>query len=291
LEGQGAEVVPFDLKKISIKMSQKNKIEFYLNEKLFEFDALFNYGFMSPHAYKGFMQVVEAVEQQGKVCLHSSDVQRALDSKFTQAIKFAKADVPVPDTFASFSIKGVKEVYKSHFGENEKSIVKRLDDYGGDGVFKCDYHDNGIDLFAKYFWAQEYCLIQRFVPDSLCQSVRVLCFNGKAMACIKFEDPSSDFKSNGGYHENFKQQSLEGTGEEHVYYELAEKAVAAIDSDMVICGIDILESKIYGRVVLEINGWPDLPDTSVVPGLDTCEALAKAFIKTICKSKSIKGKP
>ena len=41
---------------------------------------------------------------------------------------------------------------------------------------------------------------------------------------------------------------------------MAERAVSSLDEDILVAGVDILDSKKHGLLVLEVNCWPDLYD-------------------------------
>jgi len=61
--------------------------------------------------------------------------------------------------------------------------LKKFEDYCGDGVRKCDLADKSINCAAKMLWEKQYTLVQKFIPDSIGKSIRVLCIGGKAYAC------------------------------------------------------------------------------------------------------------
>ena len=42
------------------------------------------------------------------------------------------------------------------------------------------------------------------------------------------------------------------------YFKIAEKACASIDPHLTIGGVDILDSRKNGIVILEINSWPEI---------------------------------
>jgi glutathione synthase/RimK-type ligase-like ATP-grasp enzyme len=58
--------------------------------------------------------------------------------------------------------------------------------------------------------------------------------------------------------------------------------MAAIDSEIIVCGVDILDSKLYGNVVLEINGWPWIPENPTSSlGVDVLDEFARCFISKV----------
>lgn len=57
------------------------------------------------------------------------------------------------------------------------------------------------------------------------------------------------------------------------YFDLAEKACKAIDENLTIGGVDILDSQKFGLQVLEINSWPEIFDSIEATKLPLLEYL------------------
>lgn len=271
----GATVLPFDLLDISITVSKDN-ILFYLKKELFEFDALLNYGYMSPFKDVAWKYLLSAVEKANKFVFHTSDVLKVLDNKLLQAFHYTSAGVNVPETFAGFSVNSVKSIMENNFEKKEASINKRLSDYAGDGVKKCDYTAVNVNAFAKAYWQGEYSLIQKMIPDSLGRSIRVLLMGGKAFAVAEYQDQVGDFRSNISYYQGFKLENITGTKRAEPFVALAEKAGRSV-GDLVIGGVDILDSNEKGPVVLEINSYPDLYDIEASCKVDMFANFIKVY--------------
>lgn len=79
-------------------------------------------------------------------------------------------------------------MYTSNFPD--KSIIKTLSDYGGDGVKLSKVPDEGVTVISKFLWNSVPTLSQKFVPDVWGKSIRVLCFNCKGFACAQYVDKS-----------------------------------------------------------------------------------------------------
>lgn len=58
--------------------------------------------------------MVSAFENMKKVCLHSENTSRILDNKYLQGLHYAKAGIPIPDTFIGFELPAVRHIYKSN---------------------------------------------------------------------------------------------------------------------------------------------------------------------------------
>ncbi len=273
----GAKVLPFSLEELSVEVYQ-GKINFYINKELFEFDALLNYGYMSPFKDVAWKYILSCAEKAKKFTLHTSQVLKVLDNKLLQGIHYSSAGVNVPETFAGFSVNSVKAIMKNNFEEREVSINKLLNDYAGDGVKKCDYTAVNVNAFAKAYWHDEYSLVQKMISDSIGKSIRVLLMNGKAFLVAEYQDQMGDFRSNVSYYQGFKLERIEGERAQP-FVDLAEKAGRSI-GHLIIGGVDILDSKEKGLVVLEINSYPDLYDMEASTKIDTFQY----FIKIYCES-------
>jgi predicted ATP-grasp superfamily ATP-dependent carboligase len=70
-----------------------------------------------------------------------------------------------------------------------------------------------------------------------------------------------------------------------IYENLAKKAVNSINfnnkENMLISGVDILDSKKFGNVILEVNPWPDIFDIQKSTNINVFDALAKCFVNKV----------
>lgn len=242
------------------------------------------YGYMSPLHMQSYVYIVSAFENQGKACLHNERVTRILDNKLLQGICYAKAQIPIPDTFAGFELDAVRNFYRSNI--KDKSIIKSLSDYGGDGVKLSKHPDDGITCVSKMLWNNVQTLTQKFVPDVWGRSIRVLLIKGKASAWAEYQDKSSDFRSNVSYHDNFQLVPITDEKLRARYSEIAEKAALSVDKDITVAGVDILDSKTQGCFVLEINCWPDLYDIEHVTQIPVFNLFIKTFYEKVLHNKA-----
>ncbi len=221
----------------------------------------------------------------GITTLHTSEHERILNNKFQQSLRFSRAGVPIPNTHMGFSIASFNSIASENY--QGSSIIKKLDDYGGDGVSKCEHWRNLVNLAAKSLWNNEYTLFQEYVPDSEGRSIRVLCINGKAVAAAEYIDKSSSFKSNVSFEDLFTLKSLMGSESFDKYAKLGEDTVKSL-GQLTIAGVDILDSKKLGCVVLEVNGWPDIYDIAFQTKEDIFSIFTSAFVDKCFVNK--KGK-
>jgi ribosomal protein S6--L-glutamate ligase len=282
LESNGAEVHRFNIEDIHIFVNKSTGIEIYVKNEKVIWDGFLSYGYMSDFHYEAYHYIVSSLEMAGIVTLHTSENEKILNNKFQQSLRFSKFGVPVPNTHMGFSIPTYTNIASQHY--QGKSIIKKLDDYGGDGVSKCDHWRNLVNLAAKNLWRNEYTLFQEYVPDSEGRSIRVLCINGKTVAVAEYIDKSDNFKSNVSFEDLFTLKSLMGAENYEKYSQLGETAVKSI-GNLTVAGVDILDSEKLGCVVLEVNGWPDIYDIAFQTKQDVFGIFTSAFIGKCCVNK------
>lgn len=287
LEFNGAEVQRFNIEDIHIFVNKLSGIEIFLKNEKVIWDGFLSYGYMSDFHYEAYHYIVSSLEMSGIVTLHTSENEKILNNKFQQSLRFSKADVPIPNTHMGFSIPTYTHIASQHY--KGKSIIKKLDDYGGDGVSRCDHWRNLVNSAAKNLWRNEYTLFQEYVPDSEGRSIRVLCINGKTVAVAEFIYKSDGFKSNVCFDENlFVLNSLMGDEKFEKYSQLGEKAVKSI-GNLTIAGVDILDSKKLGCVVLEVNGWPDIYDIANQTKINVFDIFTSDFVDKCYANKLSKN--
>ncbi|XP_002164646.3 probable alpha-L-glutamate ligase [Hydra vulgaris] len=277
LRNEGAEVIPFTYQNFYFKGS-KNGIDLYIDNKVIDLDGFLSYGYRSKNNMDIYMYVVQMMEQKGVVCLHSHEIDCIINSKLLQSIYFGKAKIPIPDTYQTFDIQSTKTLVESV--DIAPCIVKLHDGYGGAGVSKIDHKNGIINFVGKCIWKNEHILVQKYVPDSIGRSVRVLCFNGKTFSIAEYQDLSGSLLSNASYGDKFRLNSLMSHPKYNIYAEVAEKALSSL-GDILIGGVDILDSKTEGVVVLEVNGFPDIFDNWLITGKCGFHQLAKCFMDKI----------
>ncbi|CAD8051003.1 unnamed protein product [Paramecium primaurelia] len=182
----------------------------------------------------------------------------------------------LPRCGASFSLNTFKENLRRF---NNKSIIKEVLGYEGTGVKLSINHNQSMELFCKSMWNGEQAIIQDFVDDTIGRSIRVLVIGGKAVSVTEFQD-NVDFKSN-GYSDDFTIESKMDSDKKCEYFQIAEKACAAIDPHLTIGGVDILDSMKNGMVVLEINSWPEMTFSQEATGLPLLGKFGYEFIEKI----------
>lgn len=283
-EELGCTIVSFEIQDIHFKMSQTNGTEIFIKNKIIKFDGFLSYGYMSKFNFDAYFYILNAFHILNIPTSYNPEDQRIMNSKLLQSFCFTRNNIPIPDTHAAFAKTKFKEIIPDAYPKG--GILKTLDDYGGSGVTNEITANNLIDSATKILWRNEYTLFQKFITDSIGKSIRVLCINSKAVGCVQFTDKTHNFRSNISYgFENFSLDSMMESEKFAEYAKLGEAAVKSIGNNILAAGVDILDSKEYGLLVLEVNCWPDLIDTGDSVGKDFLKLFASTFIeKCLCKN-------
>jgi glutathione synthase/RimK-type ligase-like ATP-grasp enzyme len=96
-----------------------------------------------------YKYLVSSFEAMNKPTLHSERVTNILDNKLLEGLQFTKHRIPIPETFCGFELPALKNIYKEF---TDKSIIKTLSDYGGDGVKLSKHPDEGLTTCSKFMW-------------------------------------------------------------------------------------------------------------------------------------------
>ena len=283
LELFGMRVQKFELNEINFLLYE-GKIRVFIKNEEVHVDGFLAYGYMSKFNYESYLLIISTFERMNIPCLHTVQVETILSNKYLQATYYASAGIPIPKTFQGYSINSYKNIMTREFTDN-KVIVKRLDDYGGDGVKRCETPELAANFASKLFYDKKHTLFQEYIKDSFGKSIRVLCIAGKAVGVVEYEDKVGNFLSNCMYgFENYSLNSLMNSPDRFKYIELAEKAINCI-GNVTIGGVDILDSKEHGLVVLEINGFPDIYDMAHAINQELFKSFANAYHDKIKKNK------
>lgn len=281
----GLEVLLIDLDDISFEISN-GLIKLFIKKIETQVDGFLAYGWMSPLHYKAYLYIISTFDSMGVTCLHSSEIEKIITDKYLQSLCFTRNKIPFPSIFQGYSIPAYKDIANRAFQDKQYSVFKLLDDYGGDGIKRCETNELLVSTASKALWRKEYCIFQKYVPDSEGRSIRVLCIDSKAVAIAEYHDKTGSFLSNVSYGEFFKLESLMNHEKFIDYIELGEKAAKSI-GELTICGVDILDSKSEGLVVLECNGFPDIFDISNSTQVNVIEEFIKAFKIKVIKQKEL----
>lgn len=282
LQLHGLKVIKTTIDEINFEITTDN-IKLFINNEYTIIDAFLSYGYMSQFHYEAYLFIMKTFETMNVTCLHTAENEKTLMNKYLQALSFSKGKIPIPNTFKGYSVESFKNIANRNF-TNKYSMIKKLEEYGGDGVKRCETKELIISLAAKLFWKNEYCIFQDYINDSEGKSVRVLCIDNKAIAVAEYVDKSNNYISNCSYGDFFELRDLKDHPKYNEYIELGEKAVRSI-GNLTLGGVDILDSKEHGLVVLEINGFPDLFDIAHTTKKDVFSMLAEAFKEKICRNK------
>ena len=297
----GALILPLNLLDLSIVINRcptKKQNQSYIlkKNKNIAMHGFFSYGYMSPFNFNSYQYLISSLHKMKMPLLYTPKQMNILSDKYNQALQFLQYQIPIPSTAISFGLEGYKNLAKRKF--HHSSVLKELNDYGGDGVFLHNNKESLINQVAKKIWNNKLSLIQQKIEDCFGKSIRVLLINNKPVAVAEYINKKKDeFKSNNSFgYNNFELKCLMKHPNRKKYENLAINAVNAIsgndlcdDNDKVmIAGVDILDSKKHGMVVLEVNPWPDLFDIRESTKVDVFDLLAKEYVNKVKKSMNKK---
>jgi ribosomal protein S6--L-glutamate ligase len=294
LENQGAKVIRMKLEEIRFKLDRngdqkQDKIGLYIGDNQIKLDGFLNYGAMSQINYKAVIYINNSLHSMGVALLHEPEYEYLLNDKYLQGLNYTANGISTPSQGIGFSVESMKYTLDNNYND-EPCISKRLNDYGGDGINLHLNKDTALSHFAKVIWSHDFALVQKYIKDVQGKSVRVTCVNGKAKAVAEFNDKTGNFKSNNNYgFELFSLDSLMESPKLNEYIELGEKACKSITggkTDLVIAGVDIVDSKENGLLVLETNLWPDVFDITESTKIDIFDLFIKAFYDKVVENKS-----
>ena len=285
LKHQGAEVIKFKLEDIFFKASS-NGIEIFVNGEKCELDGFLSYGYRKKINMEAYYNIVKIMQEKGVSCLHSHNMELILNNKLLQAVQFAKAKIAIPDTYQSFEIKSTQQLVDTL--DVLPCVIKPFNDYCGDSIIKLDHKASIVNTIGKSLWKGEYLLMQKYIPDYYGKSLRVLCFNAKCYGIIEYEDTNGDFRSNASFGDGCRFYSRMDHPKFEIFKQVAENAVKALGEDVLVAGVDLLDSEKEGVIVLEINGWPDLYEVWHETKKSTYNKLALEFLEKIKKNLKLK---
>ena len=273
---KGVSIIPFKAQDFFYK-ANKDGIEIYINNELCKFDGFFSYGYRKKSSFEAYMYIAKIMQETNIICLHESNNDLILNNKFLQSIHFAKSNLPIPDTYQTFDVKSTISLCDKF--EITPCLAKPLSDYTGDGIVKLTNKGGIINTVGKSIWKGENILLQKFIPDSIGRSVRVLCFNNKAFTIVEYNSNCGDIRSN-IYEDTFITSSFMNHEKSDLFKQIAENACNSIGL-LTIAGVDLLDSKTDGIVVLEINSWPEIFFSWAYTGINTLNKLTEVFIEKV----------
>ncbi len=140
-----------------------------------------------------------------------------------------------------------------------------------------------VSHISKSLWKGENLLVQKFVKDSIGRSIRVLCFDNKAFTVIQSKSHSGDFRSNIDWGDSYVTESLMDNPKFELYKNIAERACRAI-GNLIIAGVDLIDSPSEGILVLEINSYPEFFESWESTGICTVKKFAQSFVSKVERS-------
>lgn len=221
----------------------------------------------------------EALEKLGYRLFNSHEAICVCDDKMLTHLALAKHGIPMPSTLAGFLCYTPSEPI---LPETVDEIARKLGYpvivktcYGslGKGVFKADDRQSLAALCEKL--KCEPHLFQRCITSSLGRDIRVIVIGGKAVAAMKRESETGDFRSNIGC--GGKGSAIEI---DDCLAAISEKCANVLGLDF--CGIDLLFDE-NGYTVCEVNSNAFFEHAETVTKVNIAALYARHIADTMKK--------
>lgn len=203
--------------------------------------------------------VLAHLESMGVVLINSRKSVLAAKNKFTSLGLLAENGIPVPDTVFVNTEEAFFRGIETLGGY--PVVCKKTSGRKGRGVFMADNPGEAEDMIERHLIPAEGLLMQRFIAPAGRRDFRVLVIDGKVAAAMEMRPPEGDFRSN--YAITGKSRIV--FPDENVSH-MAVQCTLGLGLD--IAGVDILDSPVEGRFVIEANSAPGFRGLEKATGLD-----------------------
>ncbi len=266
------EVDELDIRRIEIDISNK-PIILHNGEPIKQYDCVYAKG-----SYKFAMTlraITDVLKSYNKLIYlpYESESYTNGHDKILSHLKLLHNQVPTPVTYIASSPEAGKDILKKM---NYPIIMKIPSGTQGKRVMFADSFEAASSMLDTLTTLRQPFLIQEYIEtDST--DLRVIIVGDKVIAAMKRVGKKDDKRSN---------LHAGGAGEIIVPSEevkkIALKAAKALGTE--ICGVDILDSKLKGPLVIELNLSPGLQGVTKATGIDVADKIAQYLAK---KTKSL----
>ncbi|MCB9359224.1 RimK family alpha-L-glutamate ligase [Candidatus Woesearchaeota archaeon] len=256
------EVDHLDIKSIEVDISNK-PIILYKGKPIKHYDCIFAKG-----SYK-FAMALRALTDVTKSYNKSVYVPYEADSytvghdKILTHLKLLHNQVPTPLTYIASSPEAGKQILEKM---NYPIIMKIPSGTQGKGVMFADSFASASSMLDTLTTLRQPFLIQEFVEtDST--DLRVFVVGNKIVAAMKRIGKKDEKRAN--IHAGGVGQAIIPTEE---VKRIALKTAKAVGAE--ICGVDILDSRLKGPLVIEVNLSPGLQGIKAATKIDVADKIA-----------------
>lgn len=261
-----------NLKNIEISFTGKKQDILYKGEPLRNYDAIYAKG---SHRFANLLSALTSMlAKDTYLPIYASAFTIAHDKLLTQ-LKLNAANIPMPQTFLTSTIKAAKLILKKM---NYPIIMKFPRGTQGKGVMFADSRASAMSILDALSVLNQPVIIQEYIETDG-TDIRAFVIGDKVVAAYKRVALDEDKRAN--IHQG-------GEGESIVLDDKTKKiavsAARAIKAD--VCGVDILEST-KGPVVIEVNLSPGLQGVTKYSKVDIADEIAKFVFKKSKEQKEV----
>lgn len=242
---------------------------FLLNENIIDYDLIivrFVFGYV-----KRIVAIIKFLRSKGvRVMDNNLESTGYYIDKIKDSVIFYNNNLPIPRTISTV---GEQDFVNNCTRLGFPIIIKHLGSGKGNGVFKINNIGELMSLtniirdrdnsFKNY-------LIQQFIP--YVQDIRILVINSKVIGAIQRIPKKGDFKANFSQGGSVKSIELDR--------ETSDLAIkAAIATQALDAGVDVLVSTNGKKFILEVNRTPGFKGFEEATGMDVATLIIKESIK------------
>jgi len=254
-QGLGHDVVSLTFPSLTAHNS-KGQLQINCDESsLFDLDAII-VRTMPPGSLERIvtrMDLLSGLETAGTRIINSPKAIECAVDKWLTTQKLIQAGIPVPETAVCEDSEVAIQLCEQLGGD---VVVKPLFGSEGRGIIRVDSVDLAWRVFRSLERIGAVMYLQRFIP-SVDGDSRILLLDGQVIGSMKRHAPPDDFRSNAA------QAGIctPWTPNDH---EVDLAVRAAVATDCVFCGVDLIYDRDGEAKVLEVNavpGWKALQKT------------------------------
>jgi ribosomal protein S6--L-glutamate ligase len=256
------EVHALDIKQIEVDISNKPVI-LYKGKPIEHYDCVFAKGsYKFAMILRAITDVLQSYNKQIYLPFVSDAYTNGHD-KILSHLKLLHNQVPTPLTYIASSPEAAKNILEKR---SYPIIMKIPSGTQGKGVMFADSLASATSMLDTLTTLRQPFLIQEYVETGA-TDIRAIVVGNKVIAAMKRSGKKDEKRSN---------LHAGGVGESIIPTEdvkrIAIKAAKALGAE--ICGVDILDSKLKGPLVIELNLSPGLQGVIQATGIDVADKIA-----------------
>lgn len=256
------DVDELDIRDIEVNISSKHNV--LCNGKpIGEYDCIFAKGsFRYGMALRAMTEVVKVASPSTYFPYQPESYTIGHDKILTH-LRLLQSNIPTPLTYVASSTAAAKKILAKM---NYPVIMKLPSGTQGKGVMYADSYASASSMLDTLDALRQPFLIQEYIETGT-SDLRVIVVGNKVVAAMKRIGKKEEKRAN--IHAG-------GVGEKIVpsdqVKKICVKAACAIGAE--ICAIDVLDSKIKGPLIIELNVSPGLQGITKATGIDVADKIA-----------------